>query len=56
MKKNRKKSHNAEKLKGGPFGIFQHPFCRKISKIEGGPKITEPKILLGGTLWPRSVS
>ena len=22
----KKKSHNAEKLKGGPFGIFQHPF------------------------------
>ena len=28
-----KKSHNAEKnWKGGPFGIFQHPFCRKTSK------------------------
>ena len=26
------KSHNAEKLKGGPFGIFQHPICRKTSK------------------------
>ena len=25
-------SHNAEKLKGGPFGVFQHPFCRKTSK------------------------
>ena len=23
------KSHNAEKLKGGAFGVFQHPFCRK---------------------------
>ena len=23
------KSHNAEKLKGGPFEVFQHPFCRK---------------------------
>ena len=22
-------------LKGGPFGLFQHPFCRKISKIQG---------------------
>ena len=22
-------SHNAEKLKGGPFEVFQHPFCRK---------------------------
>ena len=21
-----------KKLKGGPFGIFQHPFCRKTSK------------------------
>ena len=30
------KSHNAEKLKGGPFGIFQHPFCRKTSKNAGG--------------------
>ena len=27
-----KKSHNAEKLKGGPFGVFQHPFCLKTSK------------------------
>ena len=27
-----------KKLEGGPFGIFQHPFCRKISKKnEGGP-------------------
>ena len=25
-------SHNAEKLKGGPFGVFQHSFCRKTSK------------------------
>ena len=24
-----------KKTKGGPFGIFQHPFCRV--KIEGGP-------------------
>ena len=24
--------------RGGPFGIFQHPFCRKTAKkIEGGP-------------------
>ena len=44
-----------KKLKGGPFGIFQHPFCRKTpKKIEGGPfgkkifrkkSLTEPKIL-----------
>ena len=27
-----------KKLKGGPFGIFQHPFCRKTSKkMQGGP-------------------
>ena len=33
-----KKSHNAKKLKGGAFGIFQHPFCRKTSKkMQGGP-------------------
>ena len=25
-------SHNAKKLKGGPFEVFQHPFCRKTSK------------------------
>ena len=31
-----KKSHNAEKLKGGPFGVFQHPFCLKTSKNGGG--------------------
>ena len=41
------KSHNAEKkLKGGPFGIFQHPFCRKTSeKMQGEPlvKIFFPK-------------
>ena len=33
----RKKSHNAEKLEGGPFGIFKHPICCKISKkLKGG--------------------
>ena len=26
-----------KKQKGGPFGIFQHPFRRKTSKIEGEP-------------------
>ena len=43
-----KKSHNAEKnWKGGPFGIFQHPFCRKTSKkCRGDPlgkKISKKK-------------
>ena len=33
-----KKSHNVEKLKGGPFGIFKHTICCKISKkLKGGP-------------------
>ena len=37
-KKLEKKSHNAEKnWKGGPFGGFQHPFCRKTSKNWSGP-------------------
>ena len=32
------KSHNAEKLKGGPFEVFQHAFCRKTSeKMQGDP-------------------
>ena len=32
-----KKSRNAEKLKEGPFGIFKHPICCKISKkLKGG--------------------
>ena len=43
------KSHNAEKLKGRPFGIFKHPMCCKISKkLKGGPsgekKILEKKV------------
>ena len=34
-KKNSKNSHNVgKKLKGGPFGIFQHSSCRKT---QGGP-------------------
>ena len=33
-----KKSHSAEKnWKGGPFGVFQHPFCRKTAKKWRGP-------------------
>ena len=27
-----KQFKNVEKLKGGPFGVFQHPFCRKTAK------------------------
>ena len=26
------KSHSAKKMKGGPFGVFQHSFCRKTAK------------------------
>ena len=27
-----------KKLEGGPFGIFQQPFCRKTpKKLKGGP-------------------
>ena len=29
VKKIEKKTQFRKKLKGGPFGIFQHPFCRK---------------------------
>ena len=36
----KKKSHNSEKLKGGPFGVFQHPFCRKTSKNGRGKIFT----------------
>ena len=28
----KKVSQRQKKLKGGPFGIFQRPFCRKISE------------------------
>ena len=59
-------SHNAEILKGGPFGIFQHPFCRETSKTcrgEGPFEEKNPKKnvsqcrkkLKGGTLWSRPV-
>ena len=41
--------------KGGPFGIFQHPFCRKLAKkIEGGPfgeKIFEKKSRSAEKKW-----
>ena len=60
-----KKSHNAEKnWKGGPFGIFQHPFCRKTAtKIEGGPfekknfrkKSHNAEKTERGNLWSRPV-
>ena len=59
------KSHNAEKLKGGPFGIFQHPFCRKTSKkMQGDPlgknffskkKSRSAEKMNGGSLWSSPV-
>ena len=37
MEKNLEKSLTMpKKLQGGPFGIFQHPFCRKTRKILKG--------------------
>ena len=60
-----KKSHNAEKnWKGGPFGIFQHPFCRKTSKKCRGTlrgkfffekKSRSAEKMKGGSLWSRPV-
>ena len=56
-KKIEKKSHNAAKLKGGPFGVFQHPFCRKTSINWRGnfyfrkKTHSAEKKLKGGTLW-----
>ena len=50
--------------KGGPFGIFQHPFCCKTPKNEGGPfrgekffekSRTMPKKSKLGILWSRPV-
>ena len=51
--------------RGGPFGIFQHPFCRKTSKkMQGGPfgekiffekKSRSAKKMKGGSLWSRPV-
>ena len=50
--------------RGGPFGIFQHPFCRKTSKkCRGDPlgknfskkSLGVPKKFKGGTLWSRPV-
>ena len=58
------KSHNAEKLNGGPFEVFQHSFCRKTSKnCRGDPlgiffskkNLAVPKKMKGGTLWSRPV-
>ena len=57
-------SHNAEKkLEGGPFGIFQHPFCRKTKKKLKGDhlknfflkKSLNAEKTERGTLWSRPV-
>ena len=64
-KTNFRKVSQCRKTEGGPFGIFKHPICCKISKkLKGGPfgekKILEKKShnaekLKGGTLWSRPV-
>ena len=61
-----KKSHNAEKLKGGTLWDFSTSILTEnIKNWKGGPfgeiffgkkSLTEPKILWGSTLWPRWVS
>ena len=38
-----------KKLKGGPFGIFQHPFCRKTSKYSKGT-------VWGNFFWKKSLT
>ena len=51
------------KLKGGPFGIFQHPFCRTTQKkLKGDPwgiffqkKSHSAEKTGRGTLWSRPV-
>ena len=58
-----KKSHNAEKLKRGPFGILKHPICCETSKkLKGGffgenfcseKSLAVPKKI--ESLWSRSV-
>ena len=62
----RKKSHNAEKLKGGTLRDFKHPICCKISKkLKRGPfgekkilgkKISQCRKTERGTLWGFSTS
>ena len=45
-KKFSKKSHNAEKLKGGTLWDFKHPICCKISKkLKGGKFLFSEKNL-----------
>ena len=54
-----------KQLEGGPFEIFQHPFCPKtLKKLKGDPSgiiffgkkcPTMPKKLQGGTLSSRTV-
>ena len=40
----KKVSQCRKKPKGGPFGIFQHPFCRKTPKKLKGDPLVEKKI------------
>ena len=60
-----KKKHFFSPPWGGPFGGFQHLFCRKTKKNEEGTlweiffpkkKSRNAEKLKGGTLWSRPVS
>ena len=46
-----------KKLKGGPFGIFQHPFCRKTPEKIKGEKFSEKSLAMPkktkGAIWFR---
>ena len=61
FRKRRKKSHNAENLKGKTLWHFKHQICCKISKrLKGGPfgekkilgkKVSQCRKTERGTLW-----
>ena len=59
------KKSQCRKTKGGPFGIFKHPFCCKLSKkLKGDPlkrrkkffKVSQCRKTERGTLWGFSTS
>ena len=47
-----KKSDRTGAVKEGPFGIFQHPLCDKISKkLKGGPLFSGPNSITTSLVW-----
>ena len=53
---NFEQSHSAEKSERGPFGIFKHLLCSKLSKtIEGGPFGTIKKFSKKSLLVPKKI-